>query len=84
MTRVAWFHPSFDAMKINWYEVWSCESLDVPYILVLISFSNGEHRVVDPAEKYRVVFTSSSYQEAVDWLCEDEFTAVGRKTPDGW
>jgi hypothetical protein len=32
--------------------------------------------VYDPAEGYKVIFTSSTYQEAQNWLLEDEYEPI--------
>lgn len=63
-------------------EVWADTSrLQSPYILVLIQDSSGSWRILDPAEDYRVVFSSQSYEETKLWLLEDEYELVnGRMT----
>jgi hypothetical protein len=38
--------------------------------------SDGSCRVCDPAERYQVVFSSTTYDEAQTWLLEDEYEPV--------
>lgn len=59
----------------TWYEVWADDSSDPPYILLLHATPSG-FRVVDPHESNRVVFESSSLEEAREFLMEDEYTMV--------
>ncbi len=66
---------------MKWYEVWSDESFDEPYLLVLGKTVRGEIVVIDPKEHNKVVFRSNDYDEAKLWLLEDEYTLVdGRMT----
>jgi hypothetical protein len=32
--------------------------------------------VYDPAEGYKVIFTNSTYEEAQNWLLEDEYEPI--------
>lgn len=76
--------PVLDPAKSNWHfaEVWIDPMLSPPYILLLLSDPSGSCRVYDPNEKYKVVFTSASYDEAQNWLLEDEYEPVeGRLSP---
>ncbi|NCR54183.1 MAG: hypothetical protein GPJ10_12455 [Microcystis aeruginosa L211-07] len=60
----------------NFAEVWIDPLLSPPYILLLLAESSGNYRVYDPSEGYQVVFTGASYEEAENWLLEDEFEPV--------
>ena len=60
----------------NFAEVWIDPLLSPPYILLLLAESSGNYRVYDPSEGYQVVFTGASYEEAENWLLEDEFELV--------
>ncbi|MFN6248008.1 hypothetical protein [Microcystis sp.] len=60
----------------NFAEVWIDPLLSPPYILLLLAESSGNYRVYDPSESYQVVFTGASYEEAENWLLEDEFEPV--------
>ena len=67
-----------DRVKDNWdlAEVWIDAILSPPYILLLLGDRNGNCSIYDPAEGYKVIFTSSSYKEAQLWLLEDEYDLV--------
>lgn len=60
-----------------WYEVWSDESFDIPYLLVMGQpEKNSEIVIFDPKERDIIIFRSESYEEAKLWLLEDEYTLV--------
>ncbi|MFB2770388.1 hypothetical protein ACE1AT_14015 [Pelatocladus sp. BLCC-F211] len=67
--------PAPDQVKDNWQfaEVWIEPMLSPPYILLLLSNHSGNCCVYDPAKDYRIIFTSSTYEEAQLWLLEDEY-----------
>jgi hypothetical protein len=69
---------TLDPVKSNWNfaEVWIDPMLSPPYILLLLGDSSGSCRVYDPAEGYKVVFSSASYDEAQTWLLEDEYEPI--------
>ncbi|GCL52055.1 hypothetical protein NIES3804_36430 [Microcystis aeruginosa NIES-3804] len=60
----------------NFAEVWIDPLLSPPYILLLLAESSGNYRVYDPSEGYQVVWHRTSYEEAENWLLEDEFEPV--------
>ena len=65
-----------------WYEVWADEGLSPPYILMLV-FDGAKYCVIDVKEGKDNVHSSESYEEAVCWLTEDEYTRVtGRMEVD--
>lgn len=70
--------PALDPAKPDWnfVEVWIDPMLSPPYILLLLSDPSGQCRVYDPAERYRIVFTSATYDEAQTWLLEDEYEPI--------
>jgi len=41
-----------------------------------VSDPSGSCHVYDPAEGYKVVFSSASYDEAQTWLLEDEYEPI--------
>ena len=68
-------------MTRDWYEVWADEGHDVPYLLMLRPLADG-FEILDPREGNRRIFEAKSYEEASDWLLEDEFVRVGKKELD--
>ena len=65
-------------MGSDWYEVWSNETLDPPYILLVVA-KNGESETVnifDPRVGMGLVYAAPNYNAATDWLTEDEYTRV--------
>lgn len=70
--------PALDPAKTDWHfvEVWIDPMLCPPYILLLLGDLAGSCRVHDPAENYKVVFSSATYDEAQTWLLEDEYEPV--------
>ncbi|WP_442949150.1 hypothetical protein [Nostoc sp.] len=65
-------------MKKNWEftEVWRDPMLSPPYILFLLCDSEDNCQVYDPAQGYRVVFSSNDYNAAKLWLLEDEYEPI--------
>lgn len=70
--------PALDPVKSEWnfVEVWIDPILSPPYILLLLGDPAGSCHVHDPAENYKVVFSSATYDEAQTWLLEDEYEPV--------
>ena len=60
----------------NFLEVWIDPMQSPPYLLMLMGDRTGVCHICDPVEKYRVVLTSKSYEEAQLWLLEDEFEPI--------
>ncbi|NCJ05090.1 hypothetical protein GS597_00865 [Synechococcales cyanobacterium C] len=60
----------------NFVEVWIDPMLSPPYILLLLGDPTGSCHVYDPAENYKVVFSSATYDEIQAWLLEDEYEPV--------
>jgi len=67
-------------MDHPWYEVWADETLDVPYLLLVLPTAEG-FEILDPKEGGCRVFASPDYVDVVDWLCADEYRRVGRVEP---
>ena len=70
--------PAPDPVNNNWEftEVWIDPNLSPPYLLLLLSDTEGNCRIYDPAEGDKIVFSSKSYDEAQYWLLEDEYEPV--------
>ncbi len=72
-----------DPANTDWdfFEVWIDPLLSPPYLLLLVGETSGICRVHDPADGYKVVFSSTTYDEAQNWLLEDEYEPIeGRLT----
>lgn len=57
-------------------EVWMDAMLSPPYVLLLLGDRTGNCCVYDPAEGYKVIFSSLTYEEAQLWLLEDEYEPI--------
>ncbi|GAA6621204.1 hypothetical protein NUACC26_070230 [Scytonema sp. NUACC26] len=70
--------PAQDPVNNDWEfaEVWVDPMLSPPYILLLLSNIHGNYRIYDPAQGYKIVFSSNSYDEAQLWLLEDEYEPI--------
>jgi len=66
-----------------WYEVWADDTARPPYLLILLADAKEQSfDIYDPGEKV-VRETVGTYQDAMFWLTEDEYTKVdGRITID--
>ncbi|MBE9144158.1 hypothetical protein IQ236_13145 [Planktothrix mougeotii LEGE 06226] len=53
----------------------SCQSLN-PDILMLIKEESGKFLIQNPAQNYKTIFTSETYEENQMWLLEDEYERV--------
>jgi hypothetical protein len=75
--------PALEPAKTDWdfVEVWIDPLLSPPYLLLLMGEPSGSCRVHDPADGYKLVFSSATYDEAQTWLLEDEYEPIeGRLT----
>ncbi|QLE57996.1 hypothetical protein [Nostoc sp. TCL26-01] len=68
-------------MRNNWEftEVWIDPMLSPPYVLLLMCDSQQNCQIYDPAQGYKVVFSSNNYETAKLWLLEDEYEPVEGK-----
>jgi len=67
--------PAPDRVKDNWnfLEVWVDPMQSPPYILLLLGDKRNGCYVLDPAEGYGLVKAFQDYEEAENWLLEDEY-----------
>jgi hypothetical protein len=63
-------------------ETWIDPTSEIPYVLLLIADEAGEYKVYDPKEGYAVIFSSSSYDDAKNFLMEDEYEQVKGRYQD--
>ncbi|WP_417389465.1 hypothetical protein [Gimesia sp.] len=63
-------------MNYKWYEVWSDDGMEIPYILLLFKLSDNRIRIIDPRDNEKVVYESQDYDSAKYWLLEDEYVLV--------
>jgi hypothetical protein len=70
--------PVQDRVKNNceFTEVWIDPMLSPPYILLLLCDSEDNCQVYDPAQGYKIVFSSNDYNAAKLWLLEDEYEPI--------
>ncbi len=67
---------TMNKFEVLWYEVWTDEGLIPPYVLILMCVDRGaKFCIYDPTEG-RMPFQAATYEEARDWLLEDEYTRV--------
>jgi|GEM_PF-755740 hypothetical protein len=57
-------------------EIWVDPWLSPPYILMLIKEQSGKFSIQNPAQNYKTIFTSETYEESQMWLLEDEYERV--------
>jgi hypothetical protein len=63
-------------------EAWIDPTPEIPYVLLLISDEAGRYKIYDPKECYAVIFSSSSYEDAKNFLMEDEYEQVKGRFQD--
>lgn len=61
--------------ELSWYEVWADEGIFPPYVLLVCGRGGATFEVYDPIEK-RTAYQASTYEDAKNWLLEDEYTQV--------
>mgnify|MGYP001810430144 CR=1 FL=1 len=57
-------------------EIWVDPWLSLPYILMLVKDQSGKFSIHNPAQNYKCIFTSDTYEESQMWLIEDEYERV--------
>lgn len=71
--------------KVDWafLETWIDPLQFPPYVLLLLGDEAGRCRVLDPKENYRLIKSCENYDEAQQWLLEDEYEPIeGRLDSD--
>lgn len=62
--------------KIIWVEVWIDDAARGDYVLLLRARVDGMLEMMDPQAQRQLIKTFHTYEEAVDWLREDEYDLV--------
>ncbi|MDQ2100648.1 MAG: hypothetical protein QQW96_23760 [Tychonema bourrellyi B0820] len=57
-------------------ELWVDPIVFPPRILMLVGDKNSKCCIYDPSANYKLLFLSSSYDQAHSWLLEDEYERV--------
>ena len=57
-------------------ELWVDPIIFPPKVLMLVGDRDGTCRILNPASDYKLVSNHSSYQNAQEWLLEDEYERV--------
>ena len=75
--------------KDRWFEIWFSQGEDLlpTWLLVVIpDKSTSQVLIHDPLSNNKLVYRAASYDDAANWLAEDEYEPVdGRMFPDdGW
>lgn len=70
------FHAQDQVNSWDFLEVWVDPTASPPYILLLLKEGSEQYNIVDPAEHYKTIFSSTSYEETKLWLLEDEYEQV--------
>ena len=60
-------------------ELWVDPIVFPPRILMLVGGKNSKFCIYDPSANYKLLFLSSSYDQAHSWLLEDEYERVDGK-----
>ncbi|WP_293135722.1 hypothetical protein [Microcoleus sp. bin38.metabat.b11b12b14.051] len=60
-------------------EIWADTLISPPYILMLVKEKSGKFCIHNPAQNYKVIFTSDDYESAKMWLLEDEYERLNSR-----
>ena len=60
-------------------EIWTDTLISPPYILMLVKETSGKFCIHNPAQNYKVIFTSDNYEAAKMWLLEDEYERLNSR-----
>ena len=67
--------------EIEWEfaEIWADTLISPPYILMLVKEKSGIFCIHNPAQNYKVIFSSDNYEAAKMWLLEDEYERLNSR-----
>ncbi len=57
-------------------EIWVAPWLSPPYILMLVKEQSGKFSIQNPAQNYKAIFSSDTYEESKMRSLEDEYERV--------
>jgi hypothetical protein len=60
-------------------EIWVDTLISPPYILMLVKERSGKFCIHNPAQNYKIIFTSDNYEAAKMWLLEDEYERLNNR-----
>jgi hypothetical protein len=60
-------------------EIWADTLISPPYILMLVKENSGKFCIHNPAQNYKVIFSSDNYEAAKMWLLEDEYERLNSR-----
>ena len=60
-------------------EIWVDTLISPPYILMLVKEQSGKFCIHNPAQNYKIIFTSDNYEAAIMWLLEDEYERLNNR-----
>ncbi len=64
-------------------EIWADTLISPPYILMLVKEKSGRFCIHNPAQNYKVIFSSDNYEAAKMWLLEDEYERLNSRILQG-
>ena len=76
--------PAPDQVKNDWnfLEVWVDPMQSPPYLLLLLGDKSGSCHIFDPSDKYKLVTSCETYNQAQLWLLEDEYEPLEGRLSD--
>jgi hypothetical protein len=71
----------FSAITTEWEfaEIWADTLISPPYILMLVKGKSGTFCIHNPAQNYKIIFSSDNYEAAKMWLLEDEYERLNSR-----
>lgn len=60
-------------------EIWVDTLISPPYLLMLVKEKSGRFCIYNPAQNYKVIFASQTYEDAKMWLLEDEYERLNSR-----